>query len=215
MPFNTLIKTVVELFSDLYWRHKAPWTRTTWIGQGVAKCPLDLWVYQEILTETLPDLLIETGTSIGGSALFFASVFDILNRGHVITVDKDSYPNQRVHPRITYLVGSSIDPEIVAIIQARAHGLKVMVALDSLHTYTHVKAELAAYAGLVSPGCYLVVEDTNVDESWAKPAAHAAADEFVKDNPDYEVDIRREAHLLTFNPGGWIRRNVPENHSNV
>jgi cephalosporin hydroxylase len=35
---------------------------TFWMGRQVYKCPTDLWVYQELLHVTEPDLIIETGT---------------------------------------------------------------------------------------------------------------------------------------------------------
>ena len=196
----------VAAFVDHYHNVAAPWTETYWRGRGVAKCPLDLWIYQEIIFETKPDLLIETGTCIGGSALFFASIFDMLGHGEVVTVDAAHFDNQPKHDRITYLRGDSASMEVFTEIDERATDKRVMVALDSLHTYEHVKAELEWYGPLVTPGCYLVVEDTAVDANWKKPAARAAAREFVAANPGFEIDRERERHLLTLNPAGWIRR---------
>src|SRR3972149_1034652 len=66
-----------------------PWAETFWLGKQVAKCPLDLWVYQEILVETRPELLIEMGSGLGGSAFFFATIMDLVGVGRVVTVDKD------------------------------------------------------------------------------------------------------------------------------
>lgn len=198
---------LVAGFVDLYHNRRAPWTQVFWRGHQVAKCPMDLWVYQEILFETKPELLIETGSNIGGSAYFFASIFDMIGAGQVITVDKDAYPNQPVHPRIGYLTGDSVERDVVVAIRSAAEGQKsVMVVLDSLHTFEHVAMELAAYGNLVTPGCYLVVEDTAVDESWRKPAAKAAARDFLLAHSDFAIDETREKHMMTLNPGGWIRR---------
>lgn len=183
-----------------------PWAETYWLGKQVAKCPMDLWVYQEIIIETRPEVLIETGASGGGSAFFFATLFDLIGCGHVVTVDKDCYPELwREHPRITYLVGDSTSEEIAAQMWAAAAGKRTMVSLDSLHTYAHVSAELALYGECVSPGCYLVVEDTGwgaPEEAWANKAAA----EFVAQHPGFTVDASKEKHLLTSNRGGWIRR---------
>lgn len=181
-----------------------PWTQTRWFGKQVAKCPVDLWTYQEIICETKPDLLIETGTSGGGSAFFFATIFDCLRNGKVFTVDKDRYPELwREHSRITYFQGDSADYNTARDITInRTIGMKTMVVLDSLHTYEHVKAELDLYAYLVTPGCYLVVEDTV-----AGLGAELAVAEFLESHPEFAVDESRERHLLTLNRGGWLRRN--------
>ncbi len=201
---------IIAQFRDLYHNIRAPWTQVLWRGHQVAKCPMDLWIYQEIIWETNPDLIIELGSSIGGSALFFADITgcDVLTVDEVLYADRPTR-GEEGDGYITYLTGSSLDPAIIKtikIIQARAKGARTMVVLDSLHTYEHVSAELAAYGDLVTPGCYLVVEDTAVDESWGKPAAGAAAREFVESHPGFVVDESREKHLLTLNPGGWIRR---------
>jgi cephalosporin hydroxylase len=84
-----------------------------------------------------------------------------------VTVDiagDDGDPGAPAHPRITYLQGSSTDPAILAGVRERAAGARrVMVVLDSDHSFAHVTAELEHYAPLVTPGDYLVVEDTNVN----------------------------------------------------
>src|SRR5688500_14595071 len=38
------------------------WKKTYWLGVPTRKCPLDLWIYQEILHEVRPDIIVETGT---------------------------------------------------------------------------------------------------------------------------------------------------------
>ena len=82
------------------------WTEATWLGAQALKNPLDLWVYQEIVVETRPELIVETGTYRGGSAFFLASICDLLGAGEVVSIDieavRDDYPT---HPRITYLGG--------------------------------------------------------------------------------------------------------------
>lgn len=197
---------VVSAFTDLYWNRSAPWTKTFWMGHAVAKCPLDLWTYQEIITETQPEIIIETGTFVGGSALFFATIMDRLGAGQVLSIDNHVYQGRATHKRVVYRVASSVDPGMIQEVRWFAQGFRTMVVLDSLHTYEHVKAELAAYAGMVTPGCYLVVEDTGVDESWGKPAAAQATREYLASHPGFTVDESREKHLLTLNPGGWIKR---------
>ena len=72
------------------------WTEATWLGAQALKNPLDLWVYQEIMFETRPELVIETGTYRGGSAFFLASICDLLGAGEVVSIDiepvRDDYP---------------------------------------------------------------------------------------------------------------------------
>jgi cephalosporin hydroxylase len=87
---------------------------------------------------------------------------------------------------------------------------RVLVVLDSDHSRDHVLAELRAYAPLVTPGSYLVVEDTNVNghpvyEAFG-PGPMEAVQDFLKERDDFEVDRSREKFLLTFNPGGWLRK---------
>ena len=186
------------------------WIRATWLGAQALKNPLDLWVYQEIVAETRPELIVETGTYRGGSALYLASICDLVGAGEVVSVDvepiREDYPT---HPRITYLGGrSSTDPEVVADISSRAESKRTLVILDSLHTQAHVEAELAAYAPLVPVGCYLIVEDSNIGQirKDLMPGPLQAVERFLADTDEFEVDREREKFLITFNPSGYLKR---------
>jgi cephalosporin hydroxylase len=206
---------VISWFNQAYYFDRSrTWGSTQWMGVPVHKCPTDLWVYQEILFETRPNLIIETGTASGGSALFLAQVGAMLGGIRVVTVDlHNSRSAERlpIHPNITYLTGSSTDPAIVASVRSHIRpGDRVMVALDSDHSQVHVRAELETYALMVSSGCYLVVEDTNVNGHPVYPlhgpGPWEAVAEWLPGHPEFEVDQRRERLMLTFNPGGYLKR---------
>lgn len=188
-----------------------PWAETYWLGRQVVKSPMDLWVYQEIIVETRPDLIIETGTSGSGSAFFFAHILDWLGHGKIITVDTVTYPELCTpHPRIEYLVGDSTSQLISDNIRSKSVGQRVMLSLDALHTYEHVHTELELYGELTGLGCYIVVEDTgwgDVDDYQHGNWSCRAAAEFTHTHPNFTADRSRERHLFTSNRGGWIRRN--------
>lgn len=187
------------------------WQDTRWMGVPTAKCPLDLWIYQEILAETRPQLVVETGTYRGGSALFLAQMCDLLGQGSVLTIDLEAQPDLPRHPRIRYLQGSSVADAVVEEVSRAARDAGTcLVILDSDHSRQHVARELSCYAPLVSPSSYLIVEDTNVNGHPVRPdfgpgPAEAVA-EFLASNPGFSRDRRREKLLLTFNPGGYLRR---------
>ncbi len=188
------------------------WQSTYWLGVPAYKSPLDFWVYQEILAETRPDLLIETGTADGGSALFFASILDLLGSGSVVSIDTVPSDGRPEHPRITYLTGSSLEPGILRRVREVADGARsVMVVLDSDHSASHVLNEIRAYAPMVTPGQYLVVEDTNLNGNPVEPdfgpgPAEAVAT-FLAEEPNFHPDVAREKFLLTFHPAGFLRRS--------
>jgi cephalosporin hydroxylase len=186
------------------------WIHATWLGAQALKNPLDLWVYQEIMCETEPELVVETGTYRGGSALYLASLCDLIGRGEVVSIDveplRDDYPT---HARLTYLGGrSSTDPAVVDEVRERAAGRPILVILDSDHTQAHVEAELAAYAPLVPVGCYVIVEDSNIGRirKDLMPGPFQAVEAFLSQSDEFEIDREREKFLITFNPSGYLRR---------
>jgi cephalosporin hydroxylase len=184
--------------------------QTYWLGVPILKSPLDCWVYQEIIHEQRPDLIIETGTDRGGSALFLASMCDLVGKGRVLSIDVRSSASVR-HPRLTLVVGDSTSAAVLDSVRAaRRTAERCMVILDSDHHADHVGRELRAYREFVSVGSYMVVEDTNVNGhpvmSEHGPGPFEAVHAFLADDPDFEIDKSREKFLLTFFPDGYLRR---------
>jgi cephalosporin hydroxylase len=199
---------LVREFNELYYDGHV-WLDTYWLSVPVTKAPPDLWQLQEIICDTRPELIVETGSYFGGSALFMASICDLLDRGEILSIDIEERERPE-HSRVVWQTGSSTDPDVIAAVSRAARGRRTMVVLDSDHRKDHVIAELNAYAAFVTPGCYLIVEDTNVNGRPVLPrygdGPGEAVEQWLAQHPEFEPDVHRERFLLTFNPGGWLRR---------
>jgi cephalosporin hydroxylase len=216
-PLSSEEAEVVRRFHELYYRHwlaaGADTLNLSWFGHELVKCPLDLWIYQELLVRTRPDFVVETGTWCGGSALYFAMQFDHIGHGRVITIDIAPKPNRPEHSRITYITGSSVDTAIVGQVREAVGMRRAMVVLDSDHSAGHVYNEMIAYSPLVQAGDYLIVEDTNVNGHPAYPdfgpGPMEAVDKFLSENDEFSIDRRCERFLMTQYPRGFLKRRRP------
>jgi len=184
-------------------------------GVDMWKTADDLARYELVLERSRPELVVETGTRWGGFAHWLADRHGL----DVVTVDLGGIEYDRAFPRVTSLVGDSVSGRIVDTVTALAAGRRTMAVLDSDHHASHVAAEIRAYGPLVTPGCYLVVEDGLADLAEAEAARRfgrcipedggplaaieqelAGADGWVRDR---EVeDLTRISH----HPAGWWRR---------
>ena len=212
-PSPAVQDMIVRQFHRLYYHsHERTWRQTRYRGVTVWKCPLDLWLYQELLDTLRPQLIVETGTAFGGSAYFLGDLCDTLGLdAQITTIDIEAQPGRPVHPRVTYVTASSIDPGVVADVYASVpDGAPTLVILDSDHSRDHVLAELRAYADLVSVGSYVVVEDTNVNGHPAYPefgpGPMEAVDAFLAKDSRFEVDAGLEKFFMTFNPRGYLKK---------
>lgn len=198
---------IIQRFVKLYHENSVQtWSNTHWRGVKVFKAPTDLWIYQELIEHIRPDLIIETGTAMGGSALFLRDMLNVIfPHGHVISVD---IRNDILSPRamvdgITFINKSSTSVETIAQIKKYiddAYVKRVMVILDSYHTEDHVFNELELYGPLVTKGSALIVEDTNT------PGPSEAIDRWRPDHPEFKMDTMCEKFMLTFNRGGYFER---------
>lgn len=203
-------------------RHTYQWT---WMGLPIIQMPGDVMAMQEIVWAAKPDLIIETGIAWGGSTLFYASLLEMIGKGHVVAVDRTipdhnrkTITDNRFAHRMTLIEGSSIDPRIVADIQAMVQpGMSVMVVLDSNHTHDHVLGELRAFAPLASVGNYVVVFDTLIETCATDPSLerpwgkgnnpYTAIDAFLAEDDRFQRDVDCDTKVLaSYAPGGYVRR---------
>ena len=168
--------------------------KNKWYGISTVQNPLDVWITQEIMFETKPDVVVECGTYHGGSAILWATILkNIVPDARIITIDiKDVRdPAAKVHPltveSVDFLLGSSTDPKIVAEVKRCVKGKKVLLILDSLHTRDHVLDELNSYWDIVTgPG--------------------KAVKDFLAINKNFKIDQTRERFGLTNNRNGFLKR---------
>jgi cephalosporin hydroxylase len=202
-----------------------------WLGRPVIQYPQDMMAMQELIWSIQPDLIIETGIAHGGSLIFSASMLELnaicggSQDAEVLGLDIDIRAHNReaieAHPmfkRISMIQGSSIAPEIIEQVRAKATGKhKILIFLDSNHTHDHVLAELEAYAPLTSVGSYCVVFDTVIedlpddmfgDRPWGVGNnPKTAVWEYLKTHPEFEIDKSIQHKLLiTVAPDGYLKR---------
>lgn len=203
----------------------------SWLGRPIIQYPQDIVAMQELIWSIQPDLIIETGIAHGGSLIFSASMLELNavcggpQAAEVLGLDIDIRAHNReaieAHPmfrRISMIQGSSIAPEIIEQVKAKAAGKqRVLVCLDSNHTHDHVLAELEAYAPLTTVGSYCIVFDTIVedmpadmfpDRPWG-PGNNpkTAVWEWLKAHPEFETDKQIDYKLLiSVAPDGYLKR---------
>ena len=125
--------------------------RCRWMGVRCMKNPLDMWIYQEILFEVKPDIVVEIGSAEGGTTMFLAHCLDLLGKGMVVSVDCDRSAFAAKHPRVLALTGRSDDAAILSRIAALCEGKTCMVIQDADHSRAGVLADLDAYSKFVTP----------------------------------------------------------------
>jgi cephalosporin hydroxylase len=225
-----------ELLSDAWlkvgWNQKYTYT-FAWMGRPIIQLPDDMIRTQEIVYRVKPTLIIETGIAHGGSLVYSASLLKLLGGGRVVGVDIDIRPHNRaaieaheLSPMITMIQGSSVDQAIVDKVKTHIRpDDRVLIFLDSNHSYDHVLAELKAYAKFVTPGSYIVATDGCMQEvsdtprgkpEWTRDNPQQAARDFVAANKNFvieqpawpfnESDLQRS---ITHWPGAWIRKVAP------
>ena len=198
----------------------------SWMGRPIIQYPQDMIAMQEIIWELKPDLIIETGIAHGGSLIYYASLLELIGKGEVLGIDIDIREHNRreieAHPmfkRIKMLQGSSIDEQLVQQVKEHAKDKQtVLVSLDSNHTHEHVLRELQLYAPFVTPGSYIVVFDTIVQdlpEGYFKEKRpwgignnpKTAVWEFLKNNDQFTIDTAIDNKLLiSVAPEGYLKR---------
>lgn len=199
----------------------------SWMGLPIIQMPADVMATQEVIWDTKPDIIIETGVARGGSMVFMAAMLQLIGKGKVVGVDIDIRAHNRSaiesHPmasRIELIEGPSTSAETMDRVRAAIPtGASVMVVLDSDHSRDHVLDELRHYAPLVTEGQYMVVADTLLGrcEPSQVPTKRsqvllpgdeplAALHAYLKETTRFELDEVINGKLVfSSSPGGYVR----------
>jgi cephalosporin hydroxylase len=215
-------KLISNLWIKMGWASKYSYN-FSWMGRPIIQLPEDLVAIQELIHKIQPDVIIETGVAHGGSSVFYASLFEILGRGRVVSIDIEIRPHNRkaieehlLRSRITLIERSSVALETLEEVRSLiSPNERVMVVLDSNHTKQHVARELQLYSPLVTPGSYIVVTDGIMEDlsdvpggmaGWSGDNPKAAALEFLASHPEFELDKEPTSLGVTYWPDGYLRR---------
>lgn len=211
---ESLLDLRVRDFLPLF--HKAL-QQSTYCGLPILKNPLDLFIYQEIIYKTKPDIIIEIGTYKGGSAKYLSHIQKIVNpkRVGIITIDPNNKDNMWID-YIKHFKGKASDRNVIDKITDfinkhntwAEHLLSVTVIDDGSHTYDDTLANLNIYSQFVSLNQYYIVEDCICHHglnTGPKPGPAEAVDEFLKYCRRFLVDRTCERFGLTYNSGGFLK----------
>lgn len=199
----------------------------SWMGVPIIQMPADVMATQEVIWNTKPDIIIETGVARGGSVIFMAAMLQLLGKGKVIGVDidirahnRDSIEKHPMSSRITLIEGPSTTTKTLAKVKAEIPaGASVMVVLDSDHSRDHVLDELRTYGPLVTEGQYIVVADTllgfgDASQTPTKRSKiwhpgdepYTALNAYLKETDRFETDAALNGKLvLSSSPGGYLK----------
>lgn len=202
-------RIISELWVKVGWDQKHMYT-FSWLGRPLIQIPEDAFRIQEVIYQIKPDVVIETGVAHGGSLIFYASIFKAIGKGRVIGVDIEIRPHNRtaienheLSPWIILLEGDSTAQIVLDQVERLiSRDDKVLVILDSNHSYQHVFNELVSYNRFVTKGSYIVATDGSQQylnetprakreyphcSEWPKDNPKCAAEDFVKQNPQFRI----------------------------
>jgi cephalosporin hydroxylase len=183
---------------------------STYRGVPALKSPTDAWVYDELIHELRPDVIVEVGVNCGGGTLRLADMCRAVGHGKVVGVDISlaKVPALvRDDPSITLIEGPALD--VFDEVRWHTNGANVLVIEDSAHDFFHTLRVLHLYSTLVHVGGYLICEDSichhGLDHG-PKPGPYEAIETFLQENQSFVADRSRERFLVTWNPNGYLKR---------
>lgn len=185
----------------------------TYKGVPAIKCPFDYTIYQMILWEVQPDLVIEIGTNKGGTTLYLADLLEANNKGEVHTIDlpeNNESPLLRSHKRIKMFKTGFENYDTTAIKNYKT----VLVIEDGSHQYADTLKALQKFSSSVTAGSYFIVEDGIIDNlGWKNKfngGPQKAINEFLKNDKSFNIDTKWTNFFgknATFNIKGYLKKS--------
>ena len=181
-------------------------------GVPAVKCPFDYVLYQMLLWEVKPDLVIEIGTHKGGSALYLADLLELNGTGEIHTIDLPGNKEDaslHTHPRISVFRKGFINYDTSNLSSYK----NILVIEDGSHLYGDTMAALEKFAPFVTKNSYFIAEDGIVTELGKEKEFNGgpqkAVTEFLEKNNNFEID-RKWCDFFgpnaTFNVNGYLKK---------
>ncbi|MDI3468223.1 MAG: hypothetical protein OJF62_000286 [Pseudolabrys sp.] len=190
--------------------------RYSYRGIRMMKNPFDLALYQLLFWDIKPQTVIEVGSKMGGSALWFGDLMQTYGiDGRVISVDLNPPDPPIRRSNVGYLKGNALHfektltPDVLANVRH-----PVLFVEDSAHFPETSLAAMEFFDRVSKPGDFMVIEDGDVIDA---AIAHkyrggpgVAIAEFLSKNGDrYRVDATYcdfYGYNFTASPNGYLRR---------
>lgn len=185
----------------------------TYKGIKAIRCPFDYVIYQMIINEVKPDLVIEIGTNIGGGALYIADLLDSIGKGILHTIDIVDIidPKVKEHSRIKFFTGGweNYDLKLTRGFET------ILIIEDASHSYKDSIGILNKFHEIVSVNSYFIIEDGIINELGLEKDYQGgplkALREFLPNHPEYIVD-RKWCDMFgknaTFNVNGYLKKMI-------
>lgn len=183
-------------------------------GLNMIKNPFDLVVYEEILWELKPTVIIEIGNAFGGFSLWLADRMKMIGiNGKFITIDLVSDGDTNLQDfksdKFISIIGNCNDVDVINQVKKNiGQNDVVLIIEDSAHTFDNTIQVLENYNKIVSIGSYLIVEDGICDilDLGINPGPMKAVEKWIDSNLNFEIDRSRERYIMTYNPKGYLKR---------
>jgi cephalosporin hydroxylase len=180
-------------------------------GVKAIRCPFDYVIYQMIISEIKPDLIIEIGTRKGGGAYYMADLLDSIGSGIIHTIDivDDAEPIAKENKRIKFFTNGWENYDINMALPYE----KILIIEDASHMYNDTIGALNKFHSLVSKDSYFIVEDGIINklglEKKYEGGPLRAIREFLPRHPEFIVD-RKWCDMFgknaTFNVNGYLKK---------
>jgi cephalosporin hydroxylase len=193
---------------SIYYGHQ----KITYKGVQAIRCPFDFVMFQMIVFEVKPDLIIEIGSNEGGSALYLADLmqsFGLSGEIHSIDINDSAVKNLKNNPNIKVFTNGW---EAYDLEHCKGFN-KILVIEDAAHTYECTIGAIKKFAPVVSKDSYLIVEDGIVDVLGTSESFNGgplkALREFLPNHPEFIVE-RKWCDMFgknaTFNVNGYLKK---------
>jgi cephalosporin hydroxylase len=185
--------------------------KVTYRGVKAIRCPFDYVMYQMIISELKPDLIIEIGTRKGGGAYYMADLLDSMGKGiiHTVDIEDDVDPIVKEHGRIKFFTDgwSGYDLELTKNFDT------ILLIEDASHMYEDTIGVLRKFHSIVSVDSYIIIEDGIINELGMEKKYNGgplrAIREFMSEQSNFIVD-RKWCDMFgtnaTFNVNGFLKK---------